>query len=96
MNIPGISLKKIDPQENWIDILFKDGFSSESATRFSNLQTSKKNIFQKTILSLKFKFQVQDSFLEYFYWRFEKHIAPSEKKPPLGLSTFPVASPFLF
>ena len=31
-----------------------------------------------------FKFQVQDSFLEYFYfgdWRFEKNIALSEKKP---------------
>jgi hypothetical protein len=35
----------------------------------------------------RFKFQVQDSFLEYFFfeiWRFEKHIALSEKKPPLG------------
>ena len=43
-------------------------------------------MFQKTILSLKFKFQVQDSFLEYFFleiWRFEKRIALSEKKPPL-------------
>ena len=30
-----------------------------------------------------FKFQVQDSFLEYFFWRFEKRIALSEKKPPL-------------
>ena len=44
----------------------------------------KKKIFQKTILSLKFKFRVV--FLEYFFfeiWRFEKRIALSEKKPPL-------------
>ena len=36
-----------------------------------------------------FKFQVQDSFLEYIFleiWRFEKHIALSEKKPPLKCS----------
>ena len=63
---------------------------------------SKIKIFQKTILSLKFKipanysictiigrkfkFQVQDSFLEYFFleiWILEKHFALSEKKPPL-------------
>ena len=46
-----------------------------------------KNIFQKTILNLKFKFQSQDSFLEYFsseIWRFEKRITLSEKKPPLN------------
>ena len=33
-----------------------------------------------------FKFQVQDSDLEYFIleiWRFEKRISLSEKKPPL-------------
>ena len=33
-----------------------------------------------------FEFQVQDSFLEYFFWRFgdlKKRIALSEKKPPL-------------
>ena len=33
-----------------------------------------------------FRFQVQDSFLEYFFWRLgdlEKQIALSEKKPPL-------------
>ena len=49
--------------------------------RFLDLQISKK-IFQKAILSLKFKFQVQDSFLEYIFLeilRFEKHIALSEK-----------------
>ena len=58
-------------------------------------------MFQKTILSLKFKFpcqkqqnvigekfkfQAQDSFLEYLFleiWRFEQRIALSEKKPPL-------------
>ena len=44
----------------------KGGFFSESAIRFSDLQISKKKIFQKTILNLKFKFQAQDSFLEYF------------------------------
>ena len=47
----------------------KGGFFSESAIRFSDIQISKK-IFQKTILSLKFKFQAQDSFLEYFFLRF--------------------------
>ena len=33
-----------------------------------------------------FKFQVQDSILEYFFWeiwRFEKRITLAEKKPPL-------------
>ena len=44
----------------------KGGFFSESAIRFSDVQISKK-IFQKTILSLKFKFQAQDNFLEYFF-----------------------------
>ena len=46
----------------------KGVFFSESAIRFSDLQISKKKIFQKTILSLKFKFQAQDSFLEYFFF----------------------------
>jgi hypothetical protein len=32
----------------------------------------------------KFKFQVQDSDLEYLFWRFDKHIALSEKKLPLA------------
>ena len=32
---------------------------------FSNLQ---RKIFQKTTLKLKFKFQAQDSLLEYFYF----------------------------
>ena len=35
----------------------------------------------------KFKFQVQDSDLEYFFWQYEKHIALSEKKQPLGQIT---------
>ena len=38
-----------------------------------------------------FKFQAQDSFLEYFFGeigRFEKQIALSEKKPPLTLICF--------
>ena len=35
----------------------------------------------------KFKFQVQDSDLEYLFWQCdrEKHIELSEKKPPLML-----------
>ena len=74
-------------------------FFSESAIRFSNLQISKKKIFQKTILSLKFKFpannskqqiQIWNSNLKYFFfleiWRFEKRIALSEKKPPLEVN----------
>ena len=31
----------------------------------------------------KSKFQIQDSDLEYFSWRFEKHITLSETKVPL-------------
>ena len=69
-------------------------FSNLQTSKSPNLKN--KNI-QKTILILKFecccftaiggkfRFQVQDSFLEYFYfgvWRFEKHIPLSEKKPP--------------
>ena len=33
-------------------------------------QISKNKIFQKTILNMKFKFQAQDSFLEYSFLRF--------------------------
>ena len=36
-----------------------------------------------TVISEKFKLQVQDSDLEYFFWRFEKRISLSEKKPLL-------------
>ena len=42
----------------------KVAFFSESAMCFS---ISKKELFQITILNLKFKFQGQDSFLEYFF-----------------------------
>ena len=38
----------------------------------------------------KFKFQVQDSDLEYLFWQCEKHIALSEKKPPLAREYFPI------
>ena len=66
---------------NVCSITDKGGFFQK--VQSPNLQ---KNIFQKTILNLKFKFQAQDSFLEYFFWRFgdlKKRIARSEKKPPL-------------
>ena len=39
-----------------------------------------------TVMGGNLKFQVQDSDLEYIFleiWRFEKHIALSETKPPL-------------
>ena len=35
-----------------------------------------------TVMSGKFKFQVQDNDLKYLFWRFDKYIALSEKKPP--------------
>ena len=41
---------------------------------------------QYNVIGGKFKFQAEDSFLEYFFWRFEKHISLSEKKPPLVTS----------
>ena len=81
----------------------KGGFFSESAIRFSNLPISKIRIFHKTILSLKFKFPVNYSvlllagnlnfkfriiFWNIFFWRFEKHIALSEKRPPLKVRKF--------
>jgi hypothetical protein len=59
----------------------KGGFFSESAMRFSNLQISKK-IYSKslscawnlnklfTVMGGQFKFQVQDSDLEFFFLRF--------------------------
>ena len=43
-------------------------------------QISKIN-YSKSVNNL-FKFQAQDSDLEYFFWRFEKQIALSEKNPP--------------
>ena len=42
-----------------------------------------------TVTGGKFKFQVQDSFLEYFFWRFEKQIALSERKSPLAIVRAP-------
>ena len=49
-------------------------------------QISKK-LLQITILHITvnnlFKFQAQNSDLEYLFWRSEKRIALSEKKPPL-------------
>ena len=62
----------------------KGGFFSESAMCFFKSPNLQKKIFQKTILSLKFKFQVQDSFLEYFFWRFGdlKNTSDFLKKKP--------------
>ena len=80
----------------------KGGFFSESAIRFLNLQIYKIKIFQKTILSLKFKFPANYSILllagnlnfkfrivfwNIFFWRFKKRIVLSEKKPPLQVLT---------
>ena len=67
----------------------KGGFFSESAIRFFKSPKLKKK-FQKTILSLKFKFPANNTLLlltgnlnfkfrivfwNIFFWRFEKHIA---------------------
>ena len=67
------------------DFIDKGGFFSERAIRFSNLQISKIRIFQKTILTLKFKFPSNYSILllavnlnfkfrivfwNIFFWRF--------------------------
>ena len=68
----------------------KVAFFSESAMHFSNFQNkySKSlswewNLNQLfTVVNGKFKFQVQDSDLEYFFLRFDKRIALSEKKLP--------------
>ena len=80
----------------------KGGFYLEREMRFSNLQISKE-IYSKslswawnlnelfTVFGGKFKFQVQDSDLEYFVleiWRFDKLIELSEKKPPLSKSLY--------
>ena len=62
------------------------GFFSEKVIRFFKSPNLQKKIFQKTILSSKFKYKFKDSFLEYFLfeiWRSKKRIALSEKKPPL-------------
>ena len=84
----------------------KGDFFSESAIHFSDLQISKKNIFQKTILSLKFKFPANNTLLLlagnlnfklrivfwniFFFGDLKKRIALAEKKPPLNVSLFPV------
>ena len=63
------------------DIKLKGGFYSESAIRFLDLQISKTKYSEKlswawnlnllfTVFGGKFKFQAQDSFSEYFFWRF--------------------------
>ena len=44
-------------------VLTKGDFFSESTTRFLDLQISKKKIFQKTILNLKFKIPAQNSIM---------------------------------
>ena len=71
----------------------KGGFFSESSIHFLDLQISKKKIFQKTILNLKFKFPANNSiklrivFWNIFFLRFgdlKNRIAFSEKKPPLS------------
>ena len=71
-------------------------FFSESEIRFINLQISKINYskslswtwnlkFPPITVNNLFKFQAQDSDLEYFFWRFEKRITLTEKKTPLVL-----------
>jgi hypothetical protein len=57
--------------------LVKGAFFSGSAIHF----------FKSPNLQNNLKFKIQDSFLEYFFFeigRFEKRIALSEEKPPLG------------
>ena len=52
-----------------------------------------------TVIGGKFKFQVQDSDMEYFFlliWRFEKYIALSEKKKPLGVDFSSIISSNFF
>jgi hypothetical protein len=58
----------------------------------SNLQKNIPNHYPELDLNFPpiavnniFKFQVQDSDLEYPFWRFENRIALSEKKLPLAL-----------
>ena len=74
--------------------LCKGGFFSESEICFSNLSISQKNYSKKlfwacnlnnlfNVMGGNFKFQAQDSFLEYFFGeigRLEKRISLSEKK----------------
>ena len=77
------------------------GFFSENAMNFFQISKSQKNIFQKTILSLKFKFPTNNTLLllagnlnfkfrivfwNIFFLRFEKQIALSERMRPLEVS----------
>ena len=50
-------------------VFTKGGFFSESAMCFSNLPISKKKLLSN-VIGGKFKFQAQDSSLEYFFLRF--------------------------
>ena len=45
----------LQPSLHYTPSIFKGGFFSESAILFLDLQISKKKVFQKTILNLKFK-----------------------------------------
>ena len=66
----------------------KGGFFSESAMCLSNLQISKNIYSKKTIMNLKFKFQAQDSFLEYFFWRFKKTNRTFWKKATFSMKKY--------
>ena len=76
----------------------KGDFFSESAMCFSHFQNeyfkslswawNLNKLF--TVMGGKFKFQVQDSDLEYLFCRFDKHIALSEKKLPLDAGMYNV------
>ena len=77
-SIARANLKK-KAKKSWLST--KGGFFSESAICFSNLQISQKKYSKKLfwawnlnfppiIANTKFKFQAQDSFLEYSFWRF--------------------------
>ena len=71
------------PKKNQTRCPLKVAFFQKVRWNFFRSPNLKKNIFQKTILSLKFKFHAQDIIFE--IWRSEKRIALSEKKPPLGM-----------
>ena len=68
--------------------LFKGGFFSESVIRFSDLQIKKKNIPKNypdleisglMLLARNLNFKLRIVFWKFPFWRFEKHIALSEK-----------------
>ena len=54
----------------------------ESILQITILKFKLKEVF--TVMGRKSKFQVPDSDLEYWFWRYDKHIAISEKKLPLA------------